>query len=142
MARNGNRRAANAAENSVGKASSAAEFTRFADLKQVTSTASLAQARRAPPRSREGRLDWVRGVSGDARIGVLHRFALIGIGLHHRRDELDAVASAIGLDRSSILKAVDLGIRRGWLLTDCGGLLFTFPIERGQETVVKAEAQP
>jgi hypothetical protein len=74
-------------------------------------------------------IHWLRHISRDSRIGVLHRFALIGIGLH-RRDEPDAVASALVLDRAGVLRAVDIGIRRGWLLADHGGLLFTFPTQR------------
>jgi hypothetical protein len=87
--------------------------------------------------SRDGRvIQWLRGVSGDGRIGILHRFALIGIGLHHRRDEPDAVANAIGLDRACVLRAIDIGIRCGWLLADFpkhSGLLFTFPTQRNAQ---------
>jgi len=44
----------------------------------------------------------------------------------------DAVASAIGLDRVCILRAVDIGVRRGWLLTEYGERVLTFPARQGR----------
>jgi hypothetical protein len=121
--------------------SNAAEPTPDPNITQAAAPIKTAGATRydtacrALPGSREGRIiDWLRGVSRDSRIGVLHRFALIGIGLHHRRDEPDAVASAIGLDRATVLRAVDVGGRYGWLAHLPGRaprFAFTFPQGQG-----------
>src|SRR5215831_10593849 len=98
------------------------------NLKQATGptkTAGLTRydaTCRALPGSREDRIiHWLRGVSRDSRIGVLHRFALIGIGL----------------DRACVLRAIDIGVRRGWLLAEDGGLggAFTFPPGQGAAVI-------
>jgi hypothetical protein len=115
MSRNGNRRAGDAAGCSVGKSSSSKnlELTHRADLRQA-----IPEAYGHFLPGDGGVVRWLRGVAADVQINILHRFALIGIGLHHRRNEPDAVASAIGLDRACVLRAIDIGVRRGWLLAD------------------------
>jgi hypothetical protein len=97
---------------------------------------------RALPGSREGRvIHWLRAVAGDARIGVLHRFALIGIGLHHRRnDSPGAVAAEIGVDRACVLRAIDVGIRRGWLAIGRGRRLCPALRRRPQTSSLRGAA--
>ena len=72
------------------------------------------------------RHDWLRAVSADQRLLAVHRLALIGLGL--RTGSPSCVASEIGLDLTTVLRATDAGRRRGWLADRGGRMLFTFPL--------------
>src|SRR5215831_3420460 len=91
------------------------------DLTQATGPTKTARltrydAARALPGSREGRVDWLRCVADDKRIAVVHRLALVRLGLHRHTDgRCDAVAAEIGIDRTAVLRALDVGARFGWL---------------------------
>jgi len=59
--------------------------------------------------------DWLRGVSDDKKL-VHHRFILMWLGLHQgEARSYQAIADAIGVDRSTVKRAVFAGIKRGWL---------------------------
>ena len=65
--------------------------------------------------------NWMRGVADDHRISIVHRLALIRLCLHRRNDSghcspgYDAVADELGVHRATIFRAVDVGVRFGWL---------------------------
>lgn len=77
--------------------------------------------------------DWMCGVADDARISAIHRLALMRLRLHHGPPGYDAVADGIGVDRKTVLRAVDAAIRFGWLagFPQHSGrdFVFTFPFE-------------
>jgi hypothetical protein len=87
--------------------------------------------------------NWMRGVSDDKGISVVHRLILIRLCLHRRNSDgrctpgYDAVADEIGVWRSTVFRAVDVAIGRGWLAPlPHGGrsltnFIFTFPDEAG-----------
>jgi hypothetical protein len=134
MAQNGSRRAANAAGYSVSH--------EFPEGAEPTPQPKVKQAIRGRPLP----VDWVRGVASDARISPVHRLILIGIALHHRdHSGFDVIARQIGVDRATVLRAVDIGIRRGWLADSpkAGGrVLFTFPVRRNPQAHSLPLAEP
>lgn len=85
--------------------------------------------------------NWMRGVSQDTRITVVHRFILLRLCLY--RDEKNngqcdpgyqTVADELGVGRATVFRAVDVAIKRGWLadFPKHGGgarrnFVFTFP---------------
>jgi hypothetical protein len=86
--------------------------------------------------------NWMRGVSTDLRITIVHRLILIRLLIERQNDGrcspgYDAVAADVGVDRRTIFRAVDAGIRCGWLapFSGHGGrslrqFVFTFPVEK------------
>jgi hypothetical protein len=88
--------------------------------------------------------NWLRGVSDDKRISVFHRLVLIRHCLHRRNDNgkcspgYDLIASELGVDRATVFRAVDAGIKWGWIAQPVrhgrqpGDFFFTFPIDPSQ----------
>jgi hypothetical protein len=85
--------------------------------------------------------NWLRGVAEDTRISIVHRFTLMRLCLHRFNDGrcnpgYDRVADELGVDRATVFRAVDVGIRFGWLANfpQHGGrakrnFVFTFPAD-------------
>jgi hypothetical protein len=85
--------------------------------------------------------NWMRGVADDSRISVIHRLALIRLCMHRHNDGrcnpgYDAVATELSVDRTTIFRAIDVGVRFGWLagFSRHGGrarrnFIFTFPTQ-------------
>jgi hypothetical protein len=84
--------------------------------------------------------NWMRGVSDDTAITPIHRLVLMRLCLHRRADNgqcapgYDPVATELGVDRATIFRAVNAGIKRGWIAprADHGGrtlahFALTFP---------------
>jgi hypothetical protein len=65
--------------------------------------------------------NWMRGVADDARISIIHRLVLMRLCLHRRNDSgecspgYDKVADELGVHRATVFRAVDVGVRFGWL---------------------------
>jgi hypothetical protein len=90
--------------------------------------------------------NWLRGVADDSRISIIHRLVLIRLLLHRHNDGrcnpgYDSVAGELGVGRATIFRAVDLGIRFGWLagFSNHGGrakrnFVFTFPTQQSQSS--------
>ena len=84
--------------------------------------------------------NWLRGVADDRRISILHRIILMRICLHRYNDSgkcdpgYDAVATELGVHRTTVIRAVEIGVRLGWLAPPIRGrrgnasFIFTFPI--------------
>lgn len=88
--------------------------------------------------------NWMRGVARDVLITIVHRFVLIRLCLY--RDEKNngqcdpgyqTVADELGVGRATVFRAVDVGIKRGWLadFPNHGGrarrnFVFTFPVQQ------------
>jgi hypothetical protein len=84
--------------------------------------------------------NWLRGVADDTAITLIHRLVLVRLCLHRRADNgqcapgYDPVAAELGVDRRTVFRAVDAGIKRGWIAprANHGGgtevhFAFTFP---------------
>jgi hypothetical protein len=92
--------------------------------------------------------NWMRGVSDDKVIPQLFRFALLRLCLHRNSEtgrcdpSHDTVAAEIGFKRHTILRAIDWGVRRGWLVTKHGqhrsNYEFTFPVNLDAPTVARS----
>jgi hypothetical protein len=86
--------------------------------------------------------NWLRGVADDTRISILHRIILMRICLHRYNDSgkcdpgYDAVAAEVGVHRTTVIRAVEIGVRCGWLAPPIQGrrenasFVFTFPIAK------------
>lgn len=83
--------------------------------------------------------NWMRGVSDNHRISIIHRLILLRILIHRQKDGqcdpgYDAVADELGVHRTTVMRAVDIGVRFGWLAPPIRGrrtnasFVFTFPI--------------
>jgi hypothetical protein len=64
--------------------------------------------------------NWLRGVSDDTRISIIHRLILVRLLIHRQKDGrcdpgCDPVAKELGVHRTTVLRAVDVGVRFGWL---------------------------
>src|SRR5262245_44739408 len=76
--------------------------------------------------------NWLRRVSDDTRISIGHRLVLMRLCLHRRNDSgkcdpgYDIVAKELGVHRASVFRAIDIGVRFGYL---------TPPIRRGPAKV-------
>jgi hypothetical protein len=81
--------------------------------------------------------NWMRSVADDKRISIIHRFILIRLVLHRQKDGrcdpgYDSVAKELGVDRTTVIRAVDAGVRTGWLAPPIRGrranasFIFTF----------------
>ena len=79
----------------------------------------------------------MRGVFGDKRISIIHRFILTRLVVYRRKDGrcdpgYDPVAKELGVDRTTVMRAVDVGVRFGWLAPPVRGrrananFVFTF----------------
>jgi hypothetical protein len=84
--------------------------------------------------------NWMRAVSDDKRISVIHRLILLRLCLHRRNDGrcdpgCDLVALELGVHRTTILRAIDAGIGLGWMTAPIrrrranADFIFTFPQE-------------
>jgi hypothetical protein len=83
---------------------------------------------------------WMRGVAADRDITVLQRYVLINLSLYRNGNtgrcdpSYDTIASDIGVDRRSVIRAVAFGVRRGWLAQatrrgpTSNSFAFTFPV--------------
>jgi hypothetical protein len=59
-------------------------------------------------------------VSDDKRISIIHRLILTRLLIHRQKDGrcdpgYDLVAKELGVDRKTVMRAVDVGVRFGWL---------------------------
>jgi hypothetical protein len=64
--------------------------------------------------------NWQRGVARDKRISIIHRFILMRLVVYRFKDGrcnpgYDQVANELGVDRKTVMRAVDVGVRFGWL---------------------------
>jgi hypothetical protein len=94
--------------------------------------------------------NWLRGISDDLRISILHRIILMRICLHRYNDTgkcdpgYDAVATELGVHRTTVIRAVEIGVRLGWLAPPIRGrrekanFVFTFPLTK-QEVAPKGD---
>ena len=82
--------------------------------------------------------NWIRGVSRDTPITIVHRLILIRILVYRQNNGqcdpgYQTVADELGVDRATVFRAVDVGIKRGWLADFPHGgrtkrnFVFTFP---------------
>ena len=88
--------------------------------------------------------NWLRGVSDDRKISLVHRTVLLRMCLHRRNDGrcdpgCDTLAAEVGVHRSTVFRAIDIGMRRGWLgrRVNHGGRVrqsfeLTFPVQQSQ----------
>jgi hypothetical protein len=99
--------------------------------------------------------NWLRGVADDyKRISILHRIILMRICLHRNGNTgkcepgYQLVADEVGVYRSTIIRAVESGVRCGWLAPPTRGrrananLVLTFPMgtqEVASESDFKAQ---
>jgi Helix-turn-helix domain len=86
--------------------------------------------------------NWMRSVADASRISVVHRIVLMRLCLHRHNDGrcnpgYDRIADELGVDRATVFRAVDVGIRFGWLagFPKRGGrakrnFVFTFPAQQ------------
>jgi hypothetical protein len=85
--------------------------------------------------------NWIRGVLDDKRISIIHRAILIRLVVHRQKDGrcdpgYDPVAKELGVNRKTVVGAVDAGVLAGWLAPPIRGrrananFIFTFA---GQE---------
>ncbi len=96
--------------------------------------------------------NWMRGVSDDKRISVIHRFVLLRLCIH--RDEkrggkcdpgYDIVAKELGVHRTTVMRAVDVAVQFRWLAPPIRGrranasFIFLFP---DQEVAPGATSKP
>jgi hypothetical protein len=94
--------------------------------------------------------NWLRGVADDKRISILHRFILERICLHRHNDGgkcnpgYSAVATELGVYRTTVIRAVEVGVRCGWLAPptrarrENASFVFLFPTEQ-QEVASKSD---
>ena len=89
--------------------------------------------------------NWMRGVAKDLGISKMHRFILISLLCLYRFKDgrcnpgYDNLAGELGVNRSTVFRAVAVGIKRGWLAKPTGGggsgicsnFVFTFPTSKG-----------
>ncbi len=64
--------------------------------------------------------NWIRGVLDDKRISMIHRAILVRLIAHRYKDGrcdpgYDPVAKELGVDRKTVMRAIDVGVRFGWL---------------------------
>jgi hypothetical protein len=101
----------------------------------MTSTNTRPRAQSAFPS-----FNWMRGVLDDKRLSIVHRTVLVRVGLHRRADNgqctpgYSAIAAELGVHRATIFRAIDVGVKAGWLAprADHGGrtlahFALTFP---------------
>ena len=116
----------------------------------------MANPQKASPKFQS--FNWLRGIVDDKRIPVVHRIVLIRLCLHRFNDSgkcnpgYDIVASEIGVHRATVFRAVDVGVRFGWLVKPIrhgqrpADFVFTFPSnvagERHQEDANVAGERP
>jgi hypothetical protein len=96
--------------------------------------------RRAPAQENFPSFNWMRGVADDKRITQFRRFALLRLflfrnGGNGRCDpSYDTIAKVLKVDRATVIRAVEDGVRYGWLAppTRRGPtsnlFIFTFPV--------------
>ena len=92
--------------------------------------------------------NWIRGVSDDKRITVLHRFILIRILAHRSKNGeccpgYDYVADELGVGRASVFRAVGVAVRLGWMAPPMrrgrarADFNFIFPADVGKAQAAK-----
>ena len=65
--------------------------------------------------------NWLRAVADDTRITIIHRLVLMRLCLHRRNDTgrcdpgYDIVAHELGVHRATVFRAIDVGVRLGYL---------------------------
>jgi hypothetical protein len=60
--------------------------------------------------------NWMRGVAADKRLSVIHRLALVRFGLQPPAGRAPAtIAAELGIERDTVLGAIDAAVRRGYL---------------------------
>jgi hypothetical protein len=95
--------------------------------------------------------NWMRGVADDKRLSILYRTILMRICLHRYNDTgncdpgYNAIAAEVGVHRTTVIRAVETGVRFGWLAPPLRGrranasFVFTFP---DQEVAPGATSKP
>jgi hypothetical protein len=99
--------------------------------------------------------NWLRGVTDDTRISIVHRLVLIRLLLHRRNSDgqcspgYDVVAIELGVHRATIFRAVDVAIGLGWMAQPIrhgrtvADFVFTFPSNvAGQRRQQSANVAP
>ena len=90
------------------------------------------------PTAKFATFNWIRGVSRDTPITIVHRLILIKILVYRQNNGqcdpgYQTVADELGVYRATVFRAVDVGIKRGWLADFPHGgrtkrnFVFTFP---------------
>ena len=99
----------------------------------------MAEKTSSKPAAKFPSFNWMRGITRDRRISIVHRLVLLQILIHRQKDGrcdpgYQTVADELGVDRATVFRAVDVAIRRGWLagFPKHGGgtrrnFIFTFP---------------
>ena len=80
----------------------------------------MPDAQTSKPTAKFPTFNWIRGVSRDTRITIVHRLILIRILVYRQNNGqcdpgYQTVADELGVDRATVFRAVDVGIKRGWL---------------------------
>lgn len=101
--------------------------------------------------------NWLRGVADDHRISIIHRLILIRILIHRQKDGqcdpgYNTVAKELGVDRKTVMGAVDVAVRFGWLAPPIRGrrenakFVFIFPtnqeVRSGRTSRADQEVRP
>jgi hypothetical protein len=90
--------------------------------------------------------NWMRGVRAEKRISILHRFVLLSLMIERKNDGrynkgYDAIVRATGVHRASVIRAIEAGVRCGWLAPpirhrrEHADLVFTFPLRDDDQEV-------
>jgi len=93
--------------------------------------------------------NWMRGVLDDTTMSQAHRLVLLRLLTHRYKDGqcnpgYDLLASEVGVHRATVIRAVEVGVERGWVFkrTSPGRTtnhyVLTFPNRRTGPTVEKA----
>ena len=89
--------------------------------------------------------NWMRMVADARGVTILRRLILLRLCMYRNKEGVcdptyDAVAKKLGVDRASIIRAVDDGVKRGWLAppTSRGRTSnkfeFTFPLKQSHQS--------
>jgi hypothetical protein len=90
--------------------------------------------------------NWIRGVSDDTRISIIHRLVLIRLCTHRQKDGrcnpgYDRLAAELGVHRATVFRAIDVAIKWGWIAKPAGhggrtlqNFVLTFPVGPSRES--------
>jgi hypothetical protein len=90
-------------------------------MTSTTTSIHPAGATRRNAQAKFHSFNWMRGVADDTAITVIHRFVLMRLCLHRRDDSgrcdpgANLVALETGIHRATIFRAIDAGIKAGWI---------------------------
>jgi hypothetical protein len=97
--------------------------------------------------------NWLRAVSDDTRITIIHRLVPMRLCLHRRNDTgkcdpgYSIVADELGVHRATVFRAIDVGVRLGYLAQPTrrgpakANLTLTFPNEVALELPLEVAAE-